>query len=106
MVNSGRFKACSNFPEYKNPNQKLRKIEVHRPTCKKGEVVKRKPRKSHQFTDANAIRIVNSSHGINLLHAVVQNVNITWLRNGRKKRSKLNVVIVIIKKNHNTNQLS
>lgn len=45
----GKFISCSNFPECRYTEPYLEKIDVTCPTCKEGEVVRRKTRKGRTF---------------------------------------------------------
>ena len=49
MGRYGKFHACSNFPDCRNTKPIVKKIGVTCPTCKKGEVVERKSKKSRIF---------------------------------------------------------
>lgn len=49
MGRYGKFYACSNFPDCRNTKPIVKKIGVTCPTCKKGEVVERKSKKSRIF---------------------------------------------------------
>ncbi len=106
MGRFGKFMACSNFPDCRNTKAIVKLIGVKCPSCKEGNVIERKTRKSAFSSAVIDIQNVILYHGISQLKGHALNVKAPLLRKSRKKAYKFSALTVIIRKSHSNKSVT